>query len=164
MKSLYPAPPAPASSLSLSGEAADMEAVWMTRFTVLDSSHCRRITRTAATAASAVLLYCRTARTINQDPLIPLQIQVGISVWDEGGMDLTEVRCGILHLGAGGGFEPVWRGDEEDEPAPSDRRREGGGVEEVGLEQPQPLRRARGDQPPQQPGLLLVLCGARSPK
>jgi hypothetical protein len=62
----------------------------------------------------------------------------------------------ILHLGAGG-FEPVWRGDEEDELAPSDRRREGGGVEEVGLEQQQPLRRA-GDQPPQQTGLLLVLC------
>ena len=61
-----------------------------------------------------------------------------------------------FHLGAGV-LEPEWCGDEEDELATSDRRREGGGVEEVGVEQPQPLRRA-GDQPPQQPCLLLVSC------
>lgn len=61
-----------------------------------------------------------------------------------------------LHLVAGA-IEPKWRGDEEYELAPSDRRREGGGVEEVGLEQPQPLRRA-GDQPTQQPRLRLVPC------
>ena len=65
---------------------------------------------------------------------------------------------GKFHLGAGG-FEPVRRGDEEDEPAASDGRREGGRVEEVGVEQPQPLGRA-GDQPPQHPRLLLVSCAA----
>uniref|UniRef100_A0A0A9BS34 Uncharacterized protein n=1 Tax=Arundo donax TaxID=35708 RepID=A0A0A9BS34_ARUDO len=38
-----------------------MEAVWITRFTVLDSAHCRRITRTASTAASAVFSYLELA-------------------------------------------------------------------------------------------------------
>ena len=67
-------------------------------------------------------------------------------------------RIGILHLVAGG-FEAEWGGEEEDELAPGDGRREGGRVEEVGVEQPQPLGRA-GDQPPQHPRLLLVSCMA----
>jgi hypothetical protein len=52
-------------------------------------------------------------------------------------------------------------GDEEDELAPSDRWRKGGGDEEVGLEKSQPVRRA-GDEPPQQPRLLLVTCAQQS--
>lgn len=65
-------------------------------------------------------------------------------------------RTWKFHLGVGG-LQPVRRGDEEDELAAGDRRREGVGVEEIGLEQPQPLRRA-GDEPPEQPGLLFISC------
>jgi hypothetical protein len=57
MKSLYTA----AATLEdfVSGEAAVTDAVWMTRFTVLDSAHSRRITRTPSAAASAEVLYCQ---------------------------------------------------------------------------------------------------------
>lgn len=47
-----------------------------------------------------------------------------------------------------------WCGDEEDEPAASDGLLEAGGVEDVRLEQHQPLRRA--GETPQQRGLALV--------
>jgi len=47
--------PSPCSCL-LTTEAAD--EVRITRFTVPESSHCRRITRAASRAASAGLLYC----------------------------------------------------------------------------------------------------------
>ena len=57
MKSLYTV--AVALEDSFSGEAADTDAVWMTRFTVLDSSHSRRMTRTASAAAFAEVLYCQ---------------------------------------------------------------------------------------------------------
>jgi hypothetical protein len=55
MKSLYTV--AAALEDFVSGEAADTDAVWITRFTVLDSSHSRRITCTASAAASAAVLY-----------------------------------------------------------------------------------------------------------
>jgi hypothetical protein len=55
MKALYTA--VVALEDSVSGEAAVTDAVWMTRFTVFDSSHSRRMTRTASAAASAAVLY-----------------------------------------------------------------------------------------------------------
>jgi hypothetical protein len=53
MESLYPPLPS-----SLSGEAAVTEAVWMTRLTVPERSHSRRMVRTASTVASVTFLYC----------------------------------------------------------------------------------------------------------
>lgn len=64
------------------------------------------------------------------------------------------VRCS--HLGARG-VVPQRRGDEEDELAPGDGRRERGGVVEVGLEQHQtPGLRCAGDHSPEQPRFLVV--------
>jgi hypothetical protein len=56
---------------------------------------------------------------------------------------------------------PQRRGDEEDELAPGDGRRERGGVVEVGLEQRQaPRFRRAGDEPPEQPGFLFIPCNS----
>jgi hypothetical protein len=150
MKSLYPAP-----ETSFSGDAVDTEAVWITRLTVLDSAHCLRIARTASTAASAVLLYCpRPSRQGDYHRIDEIK-----------GDNMDSARFSSLgemdtNLGAGG-FEAEGSGDEEDELAPGDCRRESGCVEEVGIEQSQPLRRA-GDEPPQQPRFLLITCGQQS--
>lgn len=57
MKSLYTA--AAALEDFVSGEAAVTDAVWMTRFTVIDSAHSRRMMRTPSVAASADVLYCQ---------------------------------------------------------------------------------------------------------
>jgi hypothetical protein len=141
MKSLYPAP-----ETSFSGDAVDTEAVWITRLTVLDSAHCLRIARTVSTAASAVLLYCpRSSRQRHYDQFDEIN-----------GDDIDSARFSSLgevdtNLGAGR-FEVEGSGDEEDELAPGDCRRESGCIE-----QSQPLRRT-GDEPPQQPRFLLITC------
>jgi hypothetical protein len=54
---------------ALRGEDADILATWITRFTVLDSAHCLRITRAASRVASAVLLCCtayQSARELDE--------------------------------------------------------------------------------------------------
>lgn len=80
---------------------------------------------------------------------------------------MTDRSAGIFSLSlsfsltdlGGGGLVRGGVGDEEDELAAGDGRREAGGVEEVGLEQHQPLRRrGAGDEPPQQPHFPLVPC------
>ena len=128
---------------SLSGEHATMLPVWITRFTVLDSSHAPRPELPPPCSCTARVSCAGQAQNKRTQEF-------------SSSKEHRVIRARCSHLGARG-VVLQRRGDEEDELAPGDGRRERGGVVEVGLEQHQtPVLRRAGDQSPEQSRFLLV--------